>query len=223
MIGARQTDQGWGVDIWMRMIPVVLAGLLPAATVLAAKPAADTACAPLATVSGLRDANVTALSMQPRDGRCVVEVTAHDGKGLLRQRQMLEVLVQHACAASAEVTVDSLRPSLLLRTPKRCAARSSQDLFAGERVPWMQPRGKLPRYPREAMEQGLSGRSLLKALIDSQGVVAAVIVETSSGHAVLDEAAVEELRGWRFVRGDTGSPVPALTIVRVPMRYEFVE
>lgn len=205
------------------MIAVLLAGLLPAATVLAAKPSVDTACAPLATVSGLRDASVTALSMQPRDGRCVVEVTASDGKGLLRQRQMLEVLAQHACAAPAEVTADSLRPSLLLRTPKRCATRSSQDLFAGEGVPWMPPRGKLPRYPREAMEQGLSGRSLLKALIDAHGAVAAVIVETSSGHTVLDEAAVEELRGWHFLRGDAQSTVPALTIVRVPMRYELVE
>jgi periplasmic protein TonB len=209
--------------VWTRMIPALLAGILPAATVLAAKPSADAACAPLATVSGLRDASVTALSMQPRDGRCVVEVTASDGKGLLRQQQMLEVLAQHACAAPAEVTVDNLRPSLLLRTPKRCAARSSQDLFAGEGVPWLQPRGKLPRYPREAMDQGLSGRSLLKALIDANGAVVAVIVETSSGHAVLDEAAVEELRGWHFVRGDPQSTVPALTIVRVPMRYELVE
>lgn len=211
------------MDIWARMIPVLLVGVLPAATVLAAKPAADTACAQLAALPGLRDAGVTALSMQPSDGRCLVEVTASDSQGLLRQRQMLEVLTQHACEAPAEVTVDNLRPSLLLRTPKRCAARSSQDLFAGEGVPWMQPRGKLPRYPREAMEQGLSGRSLLKALIDSHGVVAAVIVETSSGHAVLDEAAVEELRGWHFVRGDAQSTVPALTIVRVPMRYEFVD
>ncbi|WP_439448009.1 energy transducer TonB [Stenotrophomonas sp. ATs4] len=206
------------MDTWARMIPVLLAGVL-----LAAKPAADTACAPLAALSGLRDAGVTALSMQPSDGRCLVEVTATNGKALLRQQQMLAALTQHACAAPAEVTVDNLRPSLLLRTPKRCAARSSQDLFVGEGVPWMQPRGKLPRYPREAMEQGLSGRSLLKALIDSHGVVAAVIVETSSGHAVLDEAAVDELHGWHFVRGDAKSTVPALTIVRVPMRYELVE
>ena len=153
----------------------------------------------------------------------MVEVTASDGKGLLRQQQMLEVLAQHACAAPAEVTADNLRPSLLLRTPKRCAARRSQDLFAGEGDPWLQPRGKLPRYPREAMDQGLSGRSLLKALIDANGAVVAVIVETSSGHAVLDEAAVEELRGWHFLRGDAQSTVPALTIVRVPMRYELVE
>ncbi|HEL4234966.1 TPA: energy transducer TonB [Stenotrophomonas maltophilia] len=206
-----------------RMILMVLAGLLPATTALAAAPVAETACSPLAAVPGLRDRGVTALSMRPEGGRCVVEVTAADGKALLRQQQMLNVLAQHACAAPAEVTVDGAQISLQLHLPKHCAARGGRDLFAGEGIPWMQPRGVSPRYPPEAMQQGLSGRSQLKALIDAQGTVAAVIVETSSGYALLDEAAVEELRGWRFVRADAKSTVPELTIVRVPMRYELVE
>lgn len=211
------------MGIGARIIPLLLAGMLPAAAVLAATPGAETACSPLAAVSGLRDAGVTALSMRPRDGRCVVEVMAADGKALFRQQQLLVVLAQQACAAPAEVTVDEARVSLQLRLPKHCAARSSRDLFAGEGVPWTQPRGKLPRYPREAMEQGLSGRSLLKALIDAEGAVAAVVVERSSGHALLDEAAVEELRSWRFIRTDTKGTVPELSIARVPMRYELVE
>lgn len=209
--------------VWTRMIPVLLAGMLPAATVLAAKPAADTACAPLATVSGLRDASVTALSMQPWDGGCVVAVTAADSNALRRQQRMLEVLVQHVCAAPADVTVDEARVSLQLRLPKRCAARSSRDMFAGETVPWLPPRGVSPRYPLKAMQLGLSGRSLLTGLVDAQGGVAAVIVKVSSGHVLLDEAAVEELRGWRFTRADATGAVPALSLVRVPMRYEYVE
>lgn len=211
------------MDIWARMIPVLLVGVLPCATALAAKPAADMACAPLAALPGLRDAGVTALSMQSSDGRCMVEVTAANGKALLRQQQMLEVLAQHACAAPAEVTIDDARLSLQLRLPKHCAARSSRDLFAGGGVSWAPARGVSPRYPPEAMQQGLSGRSLLKALIDAQGTIAAVIVETSSGHALLDEAAVEELRRWPFIRTDAAGSAPELTIVRVPMRYEWVE
>lgn len=211
------------MGVWARRIPVLLAGMLPAIVVLAATPGAETACSPLAAASGLRDAGVTALSMQPRDGHCVVEVIAANGKALLRQQQLLVVLAEQACAAPAEVTVDEARVSLQLRLPKHCAARSSRDLFAGEGVPWTQPHGKLPRYPREAMEQGLSGRSLLKVLIDAQGAVAAVVVERSSGHALLDEAAVEELRGWHFIRTDTKGTVPELSIARVPMRYELVE
>lgn len=211
------------MGIWARRIPVLLAGMLPVAVVLAATPGAETACSPLAAVPALRDAGVTALSMQPRDGRCVVEVIAADGKALLRQQQLLVVLAQQTCAAPAEVTVDEARVSLQLRLPKHCVARSSRDLFAGEGVPWMQPRGKFPRYPREAMEQGLSGRSQLKALINAQGAVAAVVVETSSGHALLDEAAVEELRGWRFTRTDTKGAVPELSIARVPMRFELLD
>lgn len=209
--------------VWRRMMPVLLAGMLPAATVSAATPAAEAACSPLAVVPGLRDVGVTALSMQPRDGGCVVAVTAADSNALRRQQQMLEVLVQHVCAAPADVTVDEARVSLQLRLPKRCAARSSRDLFAGETVPWLPPRGVSPRYPLKAMQLGLSGRSLLTGLVDAQGGVAAVIVKVSSSHVLLDEAAVEELRGWRFTRADATGTVPALSLVRVPMRYEFVE
>ncbi len=208
---------------WAGMIPMVLAGLLPATAALAEGPAAETACSPLAAVPALRDAGVTALSMQPKDARCVVEVTAANGKALRRQQQMLEVLARHACATPAEVSVDDARLSLQLRLPKHCAARSSRDLFAGEGIAWKPARGVSPRYPPEAMQQGLSGRSLLKALIDAHGAVVAVIVETSSGHALLDEAAVDDLRGWPFVRAEAESTVPELTIARVPMRYELVE
>lgn len=70
---------------WAGMIPMVLAGLLPATAALAEGPAAETACSPLAAVPALRDAGVTALSMQPKDARCVVEVTAANGKALRRQ------------------------------------------------------------------------------------------------------------------------------------------
>jgi hypothetical protein len=41
--------------------------------------------------------------------------------------------------------------------------------------------------------------------------------------AVLDEAAVEELRGWHFVRGDAQSTVPALTIAACRCGAEFVD
>lgn len=211
------------MGIWARRIPLLLAGMLPAAGVLAATPDTQAACSPLPPTSWLRDAGVTALSMQAREGRCLVEVTAVDGKALFRQQQMLMVLAQKACAAPAEATVDDAQVSLQLRLPKRCAARSSQDLFAGDETAWMPPRGVSPRYPREAMQEGLSGRSLLKAVVDAQGAVAAVVVERSSGHAVLDEAAVEELRGWRFTRTDAKRAVPELSIVRVPMRYELLE
>ncbi|PSM14759.1 energy transducer TonB [Stenotrophomonas maltophilia] len=211
------------MGIWARMIPLLLAGMLPATGALAATPVMQTACSPLPPTSWLRDVGVSALSMQAREGGCVVEVTAVDGKALLRQQQMLMVLAQKVCAAPAEATVDDTQVSLQLRLPKRCAGRSSQDLFAGDETAWMPPRGVSPRYPRQAMQEGLSGRSLLKAVVDAQGTVAAVVVERSSGHSVLDEAAVEELRGWRFTRTDAKSAVPELSIVRVPMRYEFVE
>jgi protein TonB len=43
-----------------------------------------------------------------------------------------------------------------------------------------------------------SGRVLLRALINKEGVPRQVIVSTTSGHARLDEAAVSAVRSARF-------------------------
>lgn len=55
-----------------------------------------------------------------------------------------------------------------------------------------------PAYPRQARRRGLEGRVLLRAQVDAQGLVAAVKVIASSGHAILDQAASENVRLWRF-------------------------
>ena len=58
---------------------------------------------------------------------------------------------------------------------------------------------KAPPYPREAFRQGLQGQVLLKILVDTDGKPLEVVVETSSGHRVLDDAARRfVLNNWRF-------------------------
>ncbi|NDK39657.1 energy transducer TonB [Pseudoxanthomonas gei] len=58
---------------------------------------------------------------------------------------------------------------------------------------------KAPPYPREAFRDGLQGQVLLKILVDADGRPLEVVVSTSSGHRVLDEAARRfVLKNWRF-------------------------
>ncbi|XFC37686.1 hypothetical protein ACEF39_000654 [Stenotrophomonas indicatrix] len=87
----------------------------------------------------------------------------------------------------------------------------------GTRIIPLQPAGMLQAAGVLAATPGA------ETACSAQGKVAAVVVETSSGHALLDEAAAEELRSWHFIRTDTKSTVPELGIARVPMRYELVE
>lgn len=211
------------------MIPMLLAGMLPATTAWAAKPVADTACAPFAAIPRMRDVAVTTLSMQPADGRCVVEVSAANGNALRRQQRVLEGIAQQACGTLPEVmSADVAAVSLQLRMPATCAGQGSgdhgvADLFAGDPAVWSAPRGLVPRYPPQAVMEGLSGRSMLKVLLNAQGAVVAVALAASSGHAVLDEAAVEEVRRWHFIRNEVQGAVPALSVLHVPMRYELTE
>ncbi|BCA55760.1 protein of unknown function with TonB domain [Nitrospira sp. KM1] len=53
---------------------------------------------------------------------------------------------------------------------------------------------ELKRYPSSARMNGLEGKVILKAVIRSDGQLAEVSVQKSSGHAVLDAAAIEAVR-----------------------------
>lgn len=71
-------------------------------------------------------------------------------------------------------------------------------------------------YPREAVEQGLEGQAMVLLFLDESGHVIAARLEASSGHALLDDAAV---RAARTLRGlPAGAPREALLPVRFRLR-----
>ena len=53
---------------------------------------------------------------------------------------------------------------------------------------------ELKRYPNSARMNGQEGKVILKAIIRSDGYLADVSVQKSSGHSVLDAAAIEAVR-----------------------------
>jgi len=61
---------------------------------------------------------------------------------------------------------------------------------------------------------------VLKVEVAADGTAAGVVVDRSSGHADLDEAAMEAARGWKFnpARKD-GRPVAGK--VRIPVRFDM--
>jgi protein TonB len=76
-------------------------------------------------------------------------------------------------------------------------------------------------YPRLARRNGLEGVVILKLTIDEDGTVLSVEVEQSSGHGVLDRAALEALRELEAL------PRPPRALgwkqkqLRVPVRYNL--
>jgi bla regulator protein BlaR1 len=55
-----------------------------------------------------------------------------------------------------------------------------------------------PVYPKEARKEKLEGMTVVKSVIDEQGQVNDPIVEKSSGHPSLDQAAVDSVSTWKF-------------------------
>lgn len=55
-----------------------------------------------------------------------------------------------------------------------------------------------PVYPEEARKDRLEGRVVIKTVIDEQGQVQNPTVEGSSGHASLDQSALDAISAWTF-------------------------
>ncbi|MGF6710313.1 protein TonB [Luteibacter sp. W1I16] len=78
-----------------------------------------------------------------------------------------------------------------------------------------------PAYPRAARAGHLQGTVTLRVLVDETGKPVEVIVESSSGHPVLDKAARDQiLARWRFQPAKTdGQPVRAWA--RIPVTFNL--
>ena len=77
-----------------------------------------------------------------------------------------------------------------------------------------------PPYPRRARRLGYEGIVMLKVLIDENGRVDDLAVLESSGHSVLDRAALSAVRKWLFEPGTEGGLKKKMW-VKIPVRFDL--
>lgn len=78
-----------------------------------------------------------------------------------------------------------------------------------------------PRYPQASRRAGEQGTVTLRVLVARDGTPMQVGVEKSSGSRHLDGAALEAVRGWRFVPARRGAePIESWLLVPVVFRLE---
>ena len=77
-----------------------------------------------------------------------------------------------------------------------------------------------PPYPRRARRLGYEGIVMLKVLIDENGRVDDLAVLESSGHSVLDRAALSAVRKWLFEPGTEGG-IKKKMWVKIPVRFDL--
>ena len=79
-----------------------------------------------------------------------------------------------------------------------------------------------PPYPPQALQRRLTGLVMLRILVDESGKPIDVVVETSSGVRMLDDAAVKfVLKRWQFVPAtQDGRAVQAYALVPISFELE---
>lgn len=80
-----------------------------------------------------------------------------------------------------------------------------------------------PDYPPAALRLEQQGEVMVKLRVLASGAAADVQVRSSSGHALLDEAALRYLRGARFVPAQDRSGQPVDSLVIVPIRFVLLD
>jgi len=77
-----------------------------------------------------------------------------------------------------------------------------------------------PEYPSRARRRGWSGTVFLKVLVNAEGRVAELAVNRSSGHAVLDRAALKAVADWQFVPATENGKAVSMW-VEVPVTFRL--
>ncbi|NQT21803.1 MAG: energy transducer TonB [Planctomycetes bacterium] len=79
-----------------------------------------------------------------------------------------------------------------------------------------------PSYPRLARRMGYEGLVIVTVRVSTQGQCIAVRVKTSSGHDILDKAAVVAVRAWMFRPGSVNG-IAVEAELDIPIRFHLTE
>ncbi len=99
-------------------------------------------------------------------------------------------------------------------------AHNSDGSFVPPRYALGAAANPLPDYPRQARREYWEGRVVINVAVAPEGHAASVAVRHSSGHAILDQAALDAVRRWRFEPARRGG-VPVAAAVDVPIRFRL--
>lgn len=79
-----------------------------------------------------------------------------------------------------------------------------------------------PEYPAIAKSREWQGKVLLRVQVSTEGLSESVEVEKSSGHDMLDDAAMEAVKRWRFIPAKRGETAIASSVI-VPINFSLFD
>jgi protein TonB len=159
-------------------------------------------------------------------------IAAPAWRGKLQSQAPLTVSLRESLAApepqkAQDPAPESPRLILPERRPRQATARPPLEPVARQTATLQRLSGEAARlageqmarelhYPVEAIERGLQGEAVVLLFLDESGNAVAARLEESSGHALLDAAAVRAARTLRAL--PSSAPREALLPVRFRLR-----
>ena len=116
--------------------------------------------------------------------------------------------------------VPSVAPSPAPRAPAPAVPARAAPVAAPVRYDADYLRNPPPAYPSLSRRLHEEGRVVLLVRVTAEGAAASVSIERSSGHARLDEAALDAVRRWRFVPARRGDEAVAASVL-VPLVFRL--
>jgi len=115
--------------------------------------------------------------------------------------------------------VVEIRPvSVPVRQTKIVAANSGEAAYVAPNGTTAYLSNPKPAYPKMARRRGLEGVVVLAVSVSSQGSVKGLELKKSSGHKLLDNAAKNAVKRWRFTPATRGG-IKVNAMVDVPIRF----
>lgn len=135
-------------------------------------------------------------SLQPREEPVAVATPSDPVESQpVQERSIADALPPEASAAQEVAAPDSSVDAASMQVTKAAAPGSAVKLdnrWVGESL-WHRV-AELKRYPNSARINGQEGKVILKAIIRSDGQLADISVQKSSGYSALDDAAIEAVK-----------------------------
>lgn len=209
------------MSIRLGLLPGLLLLLLSAGC--ATTPAANVfqpGCRMLPIAPLFIDARVGDAELRQDRAGCYFQGTASSRRVAEAQKQLLVALATSRCGETTALDTPAplpeqsatsravpMRLSLVQASSDgRCRFDSTAEPdLAGDDYLVERVATPAPHYPPSAYRSGREGRTGVLILIDDGGQTIGAVVESSSGHEDLDEAALTAARNWRFKRSSLRS------------------
>lgn len=107
------------------------------------------------------------------------------------------------------------------RLPSPAGYAPAPPILAAPSPPVKEPSNPRPVYPELARKRGQEGIARVRCQVNAAGIVTNATLAQSSGHRLLDEAALKTVRKWRFKPAlSNGQAVAGNVIVPVEFRLK---